>query len=198
MELKTLKVPTEVLGRRIKESRMALNYSLQKVADLTGVQNSTIFRYETGAIAKPKIPVVEAIASALETDVNYLLGCGPFEYWGKILTDLGGFIGALQYDPSSFCIYSIDADNPESTGVDDLRSYISDRIQSIEYADETKTWRVRYKPEAPENKKVPDTFVDVEELSEDKRYLVEKIMSLSDEEVRGLRAIVDQVLALRG
>jgi len=49
-----------------------------------------------------------------------------------------------------------------------------------------------------ENRKAPDTFVDVEELSEDKRYLVEKIMSLSDAEVRGLRAIVDQVLALRG
>lgn len=37
-----------------------------------------------------------------------------------------------------------------------------------------------------------------ESLSEDKRYLVDKIMSLSDEEVRRLRTIVDQVLALRG
>ena len=48
------------------------------------------------------------------------------------------------------------------------------------------------------NKKAPDTFIDVEVLSEDKRYLVEKIMSLSDDEVRSLRTIVDQVLALRG
>jgi hypothetical protein len=49
-----------------------------------------------------------------------------------------------------------------------------------------------------ESKKAPDTFIDVEDLPEDKRYLVEKIMSLTDDEVRGLRTIVDQVLALRG
>jgi len=47
-----------------------------------------------------------------------------------------------------------------------------------------------------ENKKAP-VGTD-ESLSEDKRYLVDKIMSLSDEEVRRLRTIVDQVLALRG
>lgn len=49
-----------------------------------------------------------------------------------------------------------------------------------------------------EDKKTPDTLIDVEGLSEDKRALVKRILALSDDEVRGLRAIVDQVLALRG
>ena len=50
--------------------------------------------------------------------------------------------------------------------------------------------------DVPKYKKIPAGVG--EDLSEDKRYLIEKIMSLSDDEVRGLRTIVDQVLALRG
>jgi hypothetical protein len=35
-------------------------------------------------------------------------------------------------------------------------------------------------------------------ISEDRAYLLDKVSSLSDEEVRVLRGIVDQVLSLRG
>lgn len=48
------------------------------------------------------------------------------------------------------------------------------------------------------DKNTPDTLVGIEGLPEDKKYLVSKILSLSDTEVAGLRAIVEQVLALRG
>lgn len=48
------------------------------------------------------------------------------------------------------------------------------------------------------NKKAPDTLIDVESLSEDKRYLIETIISLPDDKVRSLRTIVAQVLVLRG
>ena len=48
------------------------------------------------------------------------------------------------------------------------------------------------------NEEAPAVVIDVEGLPEDKRYLIERIMSLSDDEVRGLRAIVDQVLQMRG
>lgn len=47
-------------------------------------------------------------------------------------------------------------------------------------------------------KKTPDTLEGIEGLPEDKKYLVSKILSLSDAEVAGLRAIVDQVLSMRG
>ena len=49
-----------------------------------------------------------------------------------------------------------------------------------------------------ENKKSPDTLLDIEGLSEAKRSFIKRILSLSDDEVEGLDAIVDRVLALRG
>ena len=52
--------------------------------------------------------------------------------------------------------------------------------------------------ESEEQQKAPDTVIDVEGLSKAKRSLVMKILALPDEEVQGLGAIVDQVLALRG
>ena len=44
------------------------------MADKVGVQNSTILRYEKGAIAKIKLPVIEAIASALHVNPDWLMG----------------------------------------------------------------------------------------------------------------------------
>lgn len=52
--------------------------------------------------------------------------------------------------------------------------------------------------DVPKYKETPDTALDVKGLPEDRRYLIERIMSLSDDEVRSLRAIVDQVLQMRG
>lgn len=49
-----------------------------------------------------------------------------------------------------------------------------------------------------EIKKAPDTLINVEGLSVAKRAFIMRILSLSDEEVQGLDAIADQVLALRG
>lgn len=40
-----------------------------------------------------------------------------------------------------------------------------------------------------ENKKTPDTLIDIESLSEDKRALVDYVMSLSDAEARVLRGM---------
>lgn len=62
------------LGERIAERRKAKEFSLQQVAIKVGVTKSTIQRYESGAIHTVKQPVVEAIAKALSTSVEYLMG----------------------------------------------------------------------------------------------------------------------------
>lgn len=62
------------IGRRIRARRKELGLTLQGVADKVGVQNSTILRYEKGAIAKIKLPVIEAIASALHVNPDWLMG----------------------------------------------------------------------------------------------------------------------------
>ena len=62
------------IGQRIRDCRKHRNKTLQDVADAIGVQNSTISRYEKGQIRKIKLPVIEAIASYLGVNPEYLLG----------------------------------------------------------------------------------------------------------------------------
>lgn len=64
--------PKEI-GKRISERRAEKDLTLQTIADKVQVQNSTIHRYEKGNITKPKIPVLEAIASALDVTPGYLI-----------------------------------------------------------------------------------------------------------------------------
>ena len=52
-------------GNRIKSRRLELELTLSEIANMIGVAPSTIQRYEAGSIARPKIPVLKAIASAL-------------------------------------------------------------------------------------------------------------------------------------
>lgn len=54
------------IGNRIKQAREAKGITLQEVADIVGVAKSTIQRYESGAITKIKLPVIESIANALD------------------------------------------------------------------------------------------------------------------------------------
>lgn len=62
------------IGARIKQRREELGYTLQQVADQIGVARSTIQRYESGAIAKIKQPVITAIAGALDIPPEWLTG----------------------------------------------------------------------------------------------------------------------------
>lgn len=48
------------------------------------------------------------------------------------------------------------------------------------------------------DKKTPSTMIDVEGLPSDKRWLVEYVMSLSDDEAKQLRGVVDFVRSQRG
>lgn len=64
----------EAIGQRIRARRRELGLTLQEVADEVGVQNSTILRYEKGAIQKIKLPVIEAIASALHVNPSWIVG----------------------------------------------------------------------------------------------------------------------------
>jgi len=65
--------PAEI-GKRIYDRRIELDLTFQEVADRVGVQNSTIYRYEKGVIKRIKMPVIEAIASALQISPGYLIG----------------------------------------------------------------------------------------------------------------------------
>ena len=63
-----------LIGQRIQHRREEMGLNLRDIANQVGVAVSTIQRYEKGKIEKPKRPVVEAIAKALEVSPEWLFG----------------------------------------------------------------------------------------------------------------------------
>nr|DAQ30142.1 MAG TPA: Repressor protein CI [Caudoviricetes sp.] len=63
-----------LLGRRIKQRRQELDMTQGDIANAIGVAISTVQRYETGAIDKIKLPVIESIARAIQVSPDWLCG----------------------------------------------------------------------------------------------------------------------------
>ena len=63
-----------LLGKRIKEARIARDYTLDSLAAAIGLNKSTVSRYERGEIENPKLPVIEAIANELRVNPAWLIG----------------------------------------------------------------------------------------------------------------------------
>ncbi len=59
---------------RMRARRLELGISLQELANRTGLNKSTLQRYETSQIDKLPLERAQAIASGLETTVEFLLG----------------------------------------------------------------------------------------------------------------------------
>ncbi len=60
------------IGRRMRSRRKELKMTLYEVATQAGVAASTVQRYETGKFDRIKIPVIEAIASVLKVNPEWL------------------------------------------------------------------------------------------------------------------------------
>lgn len=65
---------TEIeIGQRIKERRNELNMTLEQLASALDFNKSTMQRYETGKIGKIKLPVIQAIATVLKVNPEWLV-----------------------------------------------------------------------------------------------------------------------------
>lgn len=62
------------VGRRITKAREEKHLNKKELAVRVGVADSTIKRYEDGAIKKIKMPVIESIAKALSVNPMWLIG----------------------------------------------------------------------------------------------------------------------------
>ena len=65
---------TKTLGLRIQSTRLSRKLTIDELAAQVGIHKSTISRYERGEIESPKIPVVNAIANALQVNPSWLIG----------------------------------------------------------------------------------------------------------------------------
>ena len=68
------KLTNREIGLRLKQSRGAKNLTLQQVAEVVGVDRSTIQRYEAGGIVVIKRPVIESICKCLKVNPKWVLG----------------------------------------------------------------------------------------------------------------------------
>ncbi|HEX9019992.1 MAG TPA: helix-turn-helix transcriptional regulator [Nitrospirota bacterium] len=66
-------VNENVTGERIKEKRDAFGLNQKELAEKVGVSPSAINQYEAGS-KNPSTDILKAIAIALETETDYLLG----------------------------------------------------------------------------------------------------------------------------
>lgn len=62
------------VGKRITKAREEKHLNKKELAVKVGVADSTIKRYEDGAIKKIKMPVIESIAKALSVNPMWLIG----------------------------------------------------------------------------------------------------------------------------
>lgn len=67
-------IDKSAVSLKIYSRRRELKMTLNEVAEKVGVAASTIQRYESGTISTPKIPVLNAIAAALEVNPAWLCG----------------------------------------------------------------------------------------------------------------------------
>ena len=61
------------IGRRIKQRREELGMTQEELGNLLWLNKSTIQRYETGKIAKIKLPVIHAMAKQLNVSPEWLI-----------------------------------------------------------------------------------------------------------------------------
>lgn len=61
------------IGKRIKEARESRELTQEQLGKELGMNKSTVQRYETGQVAKIKLPVLESIAKALNVNPDWLV-----------------------------------------------------------------------------------------------------------------------------
>lgn len=76
------------LNARIRERREALHMTLEDVGRAVGVSKSTVLSWETGRIKEMRRDKLRALAQALQTTVDYLMGLTDDPSVGIKLTQL--------------------------------------------------------------------------------------------------------------
>lgn len=161
-------------GERVKAKRIAAGLTQEELGSLVGLQKSGVAKYENGRIRAVSTDVAQRFADALHCGVHELLN--TFER----------------------NLYALDMVVKEE---DDGVHVTTDGGVSALF-----TWDAWYriKNEGRVSAvleglgKAKEAPGDTEGLSPDRQALIDLVMNATEEEVRALRGIVNQVLALRG
>ena len=80
-------------AQRITSAASFRGVSINKLLTDAGVSKSVVDRMKTGIM--PSADKLEAVASALDVPMGYLLGTGPFERWDLILEHRGAVLAEI-------------------------------------------------------------------------------------------------------
>jgi len=67
------------MNQRIKERRLAMNYTQEELAEKLGLQKSAIAKYENGRVENIKRSIILKMATILECSPTYLMGWDDVE-----------------------------------------------------------------------------------------------------------------------
>lgn len=88
---------TSDIGKRIKQAREAKHLTQEELGNFLGLNKSSIQRYETGKIAKIKLPILENIAFILGVNPSWLaLKTDDPQYYGEATDAPGSIIGSTE------------------------------------------------------------------------------------------------------
>lgn len=168
-------------GAIIKQLRTARGMSQMELATALGYKDrTTIAKIESGAI-EPSIGKMEEISGYFNVSLAYLRNT------------LERNLYALDYEVThtgdSVCV------------TDGMGNEVGRKFSAAEWEELKKTGEVSVVIRImrdEEKKKAPDTQVSIEGLPENKRWLVDYVMSLSEEEAKQFRGIAEFVRSQRG
>ena len=95
------------VGERIRNRRIELGLSVNQMADLIGVNKTTIYRYESDEIQNMGIEVLKPIAKALRTDPAWLMGWADDPAEGSLEDELQA---AFEKNPDMRTLFSVAKD----------------------------------------------------------------------------------------
>lgn len=121
------------LQERIKERRLASGFTLLEVAEMLGVKEATMQRYESGEIKNIKHETIIKMAKIFNCTPQYLMGWSDMQFEPKSIEDANIFFQPnLFHNESQVALigfYKILND----TGKKKLLSYAEDLVQIKEY-----------------------------------------------------------------
>ena len=83
-----MEMNTTIFAERLKDTRKKHNISARELAEVVGINKSTIHRYETGDFQSIKNSVLEKIAEYLNVNPDYLIGATDNKHTVKEAEDL--------------------------------------------------------------------------------------------------------------
>ena len=166
-------------GERLRSKRLEKGWTQEYLGQLVGLQKSAIAKYENGRILNVSTEIADRFATALGVSAHDLLDTFERNLYALDIIVTHERAGVKVNVPEIGDAF-----------------FTHDEWDTIKSEGKVAAVLTAAQKFSPENKKAPAGFG--EDLSGDKRYLIDTILSLTDDEVRSLRTIVDQVLALRG